>query len=60
MELVDQGVSPLECEQMYEESLWCLYALQDDIMQTGNPFQEEDRITIATCTLGCDTNVSFC
>jgi len=47
MELLEQGSSPLECEQLYEESLWCLSALQDDIMQTGNPFQEEDKATIA-------------
>jgi len=25
-----------------------LYALQDDLMQMGNPFMEEDRTTIAT------------
>lgn len=49
MELLEQGSSPLECEQLYEESLWCLSALQDDIMQTGNPFQEEDKATIANC-----------
>ncbi|KAH8112774.1 kinase-like protein [Phellopilus nigrolimitatus] len=48
MELVDQGTSPLECAALYEESLWCLYALQDSLMQAGNPFQEEDRDTIAT------------
>jgi len=34
---------------LYEESLWCLYALQDDLLQKGNPFMEEDRETIATC-----------
>ncbi|KII91572.1 hypothetical protein PLICRDRAFT_156776 [Plicaturopsis crispa FD-325 SS-3] len=47
-ELLDQATSPDECEKLYEESLWCLYALQDDLLQTGNPFMEEDRATIAT------------
>jgi len=41
--------SPDECEKLYEESLWCLYALQDDLLQSGNPFMDEDRQTIATC-----------
>jgi serine/threonine-protein kinase ULK2 len=52
-ELLDQASSPDECEKLYEESLWCLYALQDDLLQTGNPFLEEDRATIATCMLLC-------
>ncbi|TFK32395.1 other/ULK/ULK protein kinase [Crucibulum laeve] len=47
-ELLDQATSPDECEKLYEESLWCLYALQDDLLQTGNPFMDEDRETIAT------------
>ncbi|TFY79857.1 hypothetical protein EWM64_g4154 [Hericium alpestre] len=47
-ELLDQHKSPDECEKLYEESLWCLYALQDDLLQKGNPFMEEDRETIAT------------
>ncbi|KAF9452103.1 Pkinase-domain-containing protein [Macrolepiota fuliginosa MF-IS2] len=47
-ELLDQASGPDECEKLYEESLWCLYALQDDLLQTGNPFMEEDRETIAT------------
>ncbi|KAN0114315.1 Protein kinase-like domain containing protein [Russula decolorans] len=47
-ELLDQHKSPDECERLYEESLWCLYALQDDLLQKGNPFMEEDRETIAT------------
>jgi len=42
--------TPDECEKLYDESLWCLYALQDDLLQTGNPFMDEDRETIATCT----------
>lgn len=41
--------TPDECEKLYEESLWCLYALQDNLLQTGNPFMDEDRETIATC-----------
>lgn len=48
-ELLDQASSPDECLKLYEESLWCLYALQDDLLQTDNPFQAEDRATIATC-----------
>ena len=48
MELVDQG-SPSECAALYDESLWCLYALQDDLLQAGNPFREEDKVTISTC-----------
>jgi serine/threonine-protein kinase ULK/ATG1 len=46
---MNQASSPDECEKLYAESLWCLYALQDDLLQTGNPFMEEDRETIATC-----------
>lgn len=49
-ELLDQASSPDECEKLYEESLWCLYALQDDLLQTENPFMEEDRTTIAICS----------
>jgi len=47
-ELLDQATSPDECEKLYEESLWCLYTLQDDLQQ-DNPLMEEDRNTIATC-----------
>ncbi|KAF8665052.1 hypothetical protein AX16_000664 [Volvariella volvacea WC 439] len=47
-ELLDQAATPDECIKLYDESLWCLYALQDDILQAGNPFMEEDRETIAT------------
>lgn len=47
-ELLDQATSPDECEKLYEESLWCLYALQDDLLQTGNPYMDEDRETIGT------------
>ncbi|KAG1740534.1 kinase-like protein [Suillus paluster] len=46
-ELLDQATAPDECEKLYEESLWCLYTLQDDL-QSENPFMEEDRATIAT------------
>jgi len=49
-ELLDQHKTPDECEKLYEASLWCLYALQDDLLQKGNPFMEEDRETISTCT----------
>ena len=48
-ELLDQAQSPDECEKLYEESLWCLYALQDDLLQEDNPFLQEDLVTIATC-----------
>jgi hypothetical protein len=34
-ELLDQMVSPDECEQCYEEALWSLYALRDDISPEG-------------------------
>ncbi|KAJ6625105.1 kinase-like domain-containing protein [Mycena sp. CBHHK59/15] len=47
-ELFDQATTPDECEKLYDESLWCLYALQDDLLQTGNPFMDEDRTTIDT------------
>ncbi|EDR04199.1 uncharacterized protein LACBIDRAFT_304881 [Laccaria bicolor S238N-H82] len=47
-ELLDQATSPDECEKLYEESLWCLYALQDDLLQTGNPYMDEGRETIST------------
>lgn len=49
-ELTGHFDSPDECEKLYEESLWCLYALQDDLLQQGNPYMNEDRETIATCT----------
>lgn len=49
-ELLDKATTPDECEKLYEESLWCLYALQDDLLlQAGNPFLDEDRATIASC-----------
>ncbi|KAF8208072.1 kinase-like domain-containing protein [Mycena galopus ATCC 62051] len=47
-ELFDQATSPDECEKLYDEALWCLYALQDDLLQMGNPFMDEDRTTIDT------------
>ncbi|EMD36891.1 hypothetical protein CERSUDRAFT_51641, partial [Gelatoporia subvermispora B] len=47
-ELLDQATSPDECEKLYEESLWCLYALQDDLLQQDNPYVDEDRSTIST------------
>ncbi|EIN14702.1 kinase-like protein [Punctularia strigosozonata HHB-11173 SS5] len=47
-ELLDQQVAPDESEKLYEESLWCLYTLKDDLLQSGNPFMDEDRSTIAT------------
>ena len=49
MELVADDSSIIKCEQMYEESLWCLYALQDNIIQTGNPYADEDEATILSC-----------
>ena len=48
-ELLDQATAPDECEKLYEESLWCLYALRDDLLQADNPFLDEDRSTISTC-----------
>lgn len=36
------------CIELYEESLWTLYALQDDLMQVDNPFREEDKVTISS------------
>jgi len=47
-ELLDQATTPDECERLYNESLWCLYALRDDLMQDGNQFMEEDRAMIDT------------
>ena len=47
-ELLDQATSPDECERRYEESLCCLYTLQDDLQQES-PFTEEDRNMITTC-----------
>ncbi|KAN0094475.1 hypothetical protein V8E55_002762 [Tylopilus felleus] len=46
-ELLDLVTSPDECEKLYEESLRCLYTLQDDLQQ-DNLFMEEDRNTITT------------
>jgi serine/threonine-protein kinase ULK2 len=48
-ELLDQQVTRDESEKLYEESLWCLYTLQEDLLQAGNPFMDEDRATITTC-----------
>lgn len=47
--MLNQADSPDECEKLYEQSLWCLYALQDELLQEDNPFMDEDRNTIATC-----------
>ncbi|KAL1729588.1 kinase-like domain-containing protein [Schizophyllum commune] len=47
-ELLDQAKTPDECEKLYEESLWCLYALQDELLQTGNALLREDSETVAT------------
>ncbi|KZT63522.1 hypothetical protein DAEQUDRAFT_680232 [Daedalea quercina L-15889] len=47
-ELTNEMSSPDECEKLYEEALWCLYALQDDLLQKDNPYIEEDRETIST------------
>ncbi|KAI0634197.1 Pkinase-domain-containing protein [Trametes polyzona] len=47
-ELFDNAQSPDECEKLYEESLWCLYAVRDDLLQAEDPFLEEDRNTIST------------
>ncbi|KAI0752666.1 kinase-like protein [Daedaleopsis nitida] len=47
-ELFNSATSPDECEKFYEESLWCLYALRDDLLHTDNPFLDEDRNTIST------------
>jgi len=47
-ELLDQALSPDECEKLYEESLWCLYALRDDLLHEENPHLEEDKVTIDT------------
>ncbi|CAE6492256.1 unnamed protein product [Rhizoctonia solani] len=34
------------CERDYETALWLLYAIYDDIMQEGNPYKDQDRVTI--------------
>jgi len=49
-ELLDKAESPDECEKLYEESLWCLYALRDDLLEDGKAFMNEDRKTISMCT----------
>lgn len=59
-ELLDQATAPDECEKLYEESLWCLYALQDNLLQADNPFMDEDRNTIATCKSVICMNVTSC
>ncbi len=57
-ELLDQASSRDECEKLYEESLWCLYALQDDLLQSGNQNMDEDQRLIADCkSVPCS---SFC
>lgn len=37
------------CERDYEAALWLLYAIYDDIMQEGNPYKDQDRVTIGRC-----------
>ena len=50
IELLEHGEEAHHrCVALYEESLWTLYALQDDLMQADNPFKEEDKVTISTC-----------
>ncbi|CAE6514129.1 unnamed protein product [Rhizoctonia solani] len=34
------------CERDYETALWLLYAIYDDILQEGNPYKDQDRVTI--------------
>ncbi|KAF9515058.1 hypothetical protein BS47DRAFT_1391977 [Hydnum rufescens UP504] len=36
-----------QCEEEYEKALWMLYAIQDDVLQAGNPYAEQDRKTIS-------------
>ncbi len=38
-----------ECEEGYERALWMLYAIEDDVLQAGNPYVEQDRKTISNC-----------
>lgn len=38
-----------QCEEEYEKALWMLYAIQDDVLQSGNPYAEQDRETISSC-----------
>jgi hypothetical protein len=39
------------CERDYETALWLLYAIYDEIMQEGNPYKDQDRLTIGRCKL---------
>jgi hypothetical protein len=34
--------SPDECEQRYEDALWCLYVVRDDITQEGVSSREDN------------------
>ncbi|CAE6446750.1 unnamed protein product [Rhizoctonia solani] len=44
------------CERDYETALWLLYAIYDDIMQEGNPYKDQDRVTIGRCKPHYHTN----
>ena|SRR6201996_3667212 len=50
-ELLDQMSSKDECEKLYEEALWSLYAVRDDIMHQGVTSQEEERDMLQYCKL---------
>ncbi|CCA77475.1 hypothetical protein PIIN_11452 [Serendipita indica DSM 11827] len=47
-EILDQN--PWDCEVMYQDSLWLLYTVRDDLEAPSNGYMEEDRSTIDTCT----------
>lgn len=36
-----------ECVEEYDRALWMLYSIEDDVVQAGNPYVEQDRKTIS-------------
>ncbi|CCA75829.1 hypothetical protein PIIN_09817 [Serendipita indica DSM 11827] len=45
-EILDQN--PWDCEVMYQDALWLLYTVRDDLEAPSNAYMEEDRSTIDT------------
>jgi serine/threonine-protein kinase ULK2 len=51
-ELFEDSYDPKECEKYYEESLWCLYTLADDLMpRRMSPTTDDDDDLVSTCKL---------
>lgn len=46
-----RGENLQQCAEEYDRALWMLYAIEDDVLQAGNPYADQDRETITSCML---------